>query len=285
MKLKKGIKKMSKPKKDSLGDRMKTNYEYRSRYFLTRRVPAIIRLDGKAFHTFTRGFNKPYDRVFLNTMQNTTKNLCEAIQGCVFGYTQSDEITLVLTDYNTPKTDGWFDYNIQKMTSVAASMATKFFYLNFNEQVKIFNEIDWESFRGTINMEKIEKLSEVYQKAQNSNAFFDARVFSIPKDEVVNCLIWRQQDATRNSIEGLGQQYFSTAQLRGKNTDQVQDMLMNTHGINWNNVLTVFKRGTCVYKVPKTIDTPNGKAIRNKWIIDEEPPIFTKDKIYIERWL
>lgn len=110
-------------KNDSLGDRMK-GYEGVSRNFLTRRVPAIIRLDGKAFHTFTKGMKKPFDSVLTQTMQETMKYLCENIQGCVLGYTQSDEITLVLTDYATIQTDAWFGYNIQKMCSISASMAT-----------------------------------------------------------------------------------------------------------------------------------------------------------------
>ena len=114
-------------KKDSLGDRMKENYENRSKTYLTRRTPVIIRLDGKAFHSFTRGMKKPYDEIFHNTMNATMKYLCENIQGCKLGYTQSDEITLLLTDYDTLTTSAWFDYNVQKICSVSASMATMAF--------------------------------------------------------------------------------------------------------------------------------------------------------------
>lgn len=124
-------------KNDSLGDRMK-GYEGVSRNFLTRRVPAIIRLDGKAFHTFTKGMEKPFDLVLTQAMQETMKYLCENIQGCVLGYTQSDEITLVLTDYATIQTDAWFGYNIQKMCSVSASMAT----MAFNREFERIAE-DW----------------------------------------------------------------------------------------------------------------------------------------------
>lgn len=124
---------------DSLGDRMK-RYESVSRNFLTRRVPAVIRLDGKAFHTFTKGMRKPFDRILMNTMQLTMRELCKNIQGCVFGYTQSDEITLVLTDYATIQTDAWFGYNVQKMTSVAASMATLYFNQFFTRE--LFGQID-----------------------------------------------------------------------------------------------------------------------------------------------
>lgn len=119
--------------KDQLGDRMK-GYEQNSRITLTRRVPVIIRLDGKAFHTYTRGLKKPFDRVLMTTMQNTMQYLCENIQNCVFGYTQSDEITLVMTDYKTITTDAWFGNGVQKMCSVAASMATVAFNKFFAEE-------------------------------------------------------------------------------------------------------------------------------------------------------
>ena len=106
---------------------MKGNYEDRAKAYLVRRMPVVIRLDGKAFHTFTRGFDKPFDDVMMQTMQQTTLKICQEIQGCVFGYTQSDEITLILVDYNDINTDAWFDYSTQKMCSVAASMCTLYF--------------------------------------------------------------------------------------------------------------------------------------------------------------
>lgn len=186
-------------KYDSLGDRMK-GYENIARNYLPRRIPTIIRVDGKAFHTFTRGMGKPFDRILMTTMQNTMKYLCENIQGCVFGYTQSDEITLVLTDYATITTDAWFGYNIQKMCSVSASMATLAFSNAYTAELwKNFPEAMRSSDNGTNKY--IETLV-----AKMGTAMFDARVFSIPKDEVCNCLIWRQQDATRNSIEAVGRQ-------------------------------------------------------------------------------
>ena len=193
-------------KYDSLGDRMK-GYENIARNYLTRRIPTIIRVDGKAFHTFTRGMEKPFDRILMTTMQNTMKYLCENIQGCVFGYTQSDEITLVLTDYATITTDAWFGYNIQKMCSVSASMATLAFSNAYAAELwKNFPEAMCSSDNGTNKY--IETLV-----AKMGTAMFDARVFSIPKDEVCNCLIWRQQDATRNSIESVGHANFSQKEL------------------------------------------------------------------------
>lgn len=119
--------------KASLGNRMK-RYEMVSSNSLTRRTPAIIRIDGKAFHSFTKGMNRPFDPVFRNAMAETMKELCQGIQGCVFGYTQSDEISLLLTDYSTLDTDAWFGYEVQKMCSIAASTATLSFNINFIDQ-------------------------------------------------------------------------------------------------------------------------------------------------------
>lgn len=255
-------------KRDSLGDRMKGNYENRSKTYLVRRMPVIIRLDGKAFHTFTRGFNKPFDDVMMQTMQQTTLKLCQEIQGCVFGYTQSDEITLVLVDYNDINTDAWFDYSVQKMCSVAASMCTLYFNKIFAEMVDVFIA------NSDVTPEE-EKLERVYNKAIDKGAMFDARVFNIPVEEVTNCVLWRQQDATRNSISSLAQSKFSAKELHGKSSSQMQDMLMEKYGINWNNLTIPEKRGTAVYK--RTIDDAT------EWIVDYQMPILKgEDRDYVE---
>ena len=264
--------------KTSIGDRMK-GYENISRTYLPRRIPAIIRLDGKAFHTFTRGFDKPFDKVLMNTMQKTMQKLCFEIQGCVFGYTQSDEITLVLTDYETIKTDAWFGYNVQKMASISASIATSAFNLSLlQEGIEILGE------------DKYLKLGFYTNKV--GQALFDARCFSIPKEEVVNCLIWRQQDATRNSIQAVGQAYFSQKELNGKSCNEIQDMLFTEKNINWGDLPTECKRGAACYKVEREAElinpnVPDGKVVfrRKEWHIDKEIPIFSSDKNFIERWL
>lgn len=276
-------------KNDSLGDRMK-GYEGVSRNFLTRRVPAIIRLDGKAFHTFTKGMKKPFDPVLTQAMQETMKYLCENIQGCVLGYTQSDEITLVLTDYATIQTDAWFGYNIQKMCSVSASMATLAFNNAFPDSVnKYFLAIDEMDEEERPPIWEIEEQEELYYSHYNK-ALFDSRVFSIPKEEVANCLIWRQQDATRNSIEAVGQANFSHHELHKKTCNMIQEMLWSQRGINWNDFPTELKRGSCCIKwqFEETIDDPRnpGQKItvcRNRWIIDHKIPIFTQDREYIEK--
>ena len=263
-------------------------YENIARNYLARRIPVIIRVDGKAFHTFTRGMEKPFDRILMITMQNTMKYLCENIQGCVFGYTQSDEITLVLTDYATITTDAWFGYNIQKMCSVAASMATLAFSNAYAAELwQNFPEAMRSSDNGTNKY--IETLV-----AKMGTAMFDARVFSIPKDEVCNCLIWRQQDATRNSIESVGHANFSQKELHGKSCNAIQDMLWKERGINWNDFSIDCKRGSACYKtkVQEVIpllndkgDTEMVEVVRNRWAIDREPPIFSQEREYVEKWI
>ena len=203
------------------------------------------------------------------------KYLCENIQGCVLGYTQSDEITLVLVDYKTRESDAWFDNNIQKIVSVSSSMATMAFNNSFRR-----NCLDY--FATVENFDTDNYCDTLLKRI--ATAMFDSRVFTLPKEEVVNCLIWRQQDATRNSIQSVGQANFSQKQLHGKNCDQIQDMLFIEKGINWNDYPTHLKRGSCCIKVPVKINEgTEHEAIRNKWVIDNEIPIFTQDKEYVNK--
>ncbi len=266
--------------KDLLGDRMKC-YENVTRNYLTRRTPVIIRVDGKAFHSFTRGFKKPFDGIFVKSMQETMKYLCENIQGCVLGYTQSDEITLIIIDYEKIESCAWFDNNIQKMASISASMATLAFNKYFSANVYKYIE-DYKKEHQLIFIEEDNKYYNTLIDAIKKGAMFDSRVFTLPKEEVVNCVIWRQQDATRNSINSVGQANFSHKQLQNKSCNDVQDMLMSEKGINWNDYTTTLKRGSCCIKMPQKInDGTKQEYIRNKWIIDNEIPIFTQDREYI----
>lgn len=236
------------PLRDDLGTRMKTYYEQIPKTKLMRRCPVAIRIDGKAFHTFTRGFAKPFDEVLVIAMQQTMTYLCENIQGCVFGYTQSDEITLILLDYQTLTTDAWFDYEVQKMCSIAASMATMAFNRYFNEEVNRWADNNNLSPMGYFNENidtDIRQRYETYRKAINKGAMFDARVFNIPKEEVTNLVYWRQLDAARNSVQMVGQANFSHKELQGQSCNMIQDMLMTQKGINWNDFPTYLKRGSC----------------------------------------
>ena len=272
------------PVHDDLGTRMKTFYEQIPKTKLMRRATVVIRADGKAFHTFTHGFGRPFDPILIRSMQETTKYMCENILGCVLGYTQSDEITLVLVDYNNLNSDAWFGYEVQKMCSIAASMATmtfnKFFYNNV-EEWGYENLPDWDC-GGTNDPvdENLLKQAAVYCKAREKGAMFDARVFNIPKEEVTNLVYWRQLDATRNSIQMVGQANFSHSQLQGKSCSMIQDMLMCEKGINWNDFPAHQKRGSCCIKEHYYKEG----NLRSKWIVDTEIPIFRDEgRQYIDQ--
>lgn len=270
------------PVNDDLGTRMKTYYEQIPNTRLVRRMPVAIRIDGKAFHTFTRGFKKPFDEILIKAMQETTKYLCENIQGCVLGYTQSDEITLILIDYQTFDTSAWFDYKVQKMCSIAASMAT----MKFN---KVFSGLvqDWvyDYYEAWNHTEEDDKYKDTLMKAIDKGAMFDARVFNIPKEEVTNLVYWRQLDATRNSIQMVGQACFSQKELHGQSCNAIQDMLMTQKGINWNDYPTYMKRGSCVIENwDATNDELGTPHVRKKWTIDLDIPIFKEEgRRYIDK--
>lgn len=240
------------PVNDELGKRMKENYEQVPKYRLMRRTPVIIRIDGKAFHSFTKGFNRPFDEVLGNAMTKTMEYLCKNIQGCIFGYKQSDEISLVLQDYKRFNSEAWFDYEVQKMCSIAASMATMAFNKFFSEEVRKYSRENicgctrtGDVFDYIYKTEEARKLCKTYEKAVEKGAMFDARCFNIPKEEVVNCIYWRQIDAARNSVQMVGQANFSHRELQGKSCNVIQDMLHERKGINWNDYPTAWKRGVC----------------------------------------
>ncbi len=268
-------------KYDSLGDRMK-GYENISRFYLTRRSPVIIRVDGKAFHTFTRGLKRPFDDILMSVMQETAKYLCKNISGCKLAYVQSDEISLLITDYDTIDTQAWFDNNLQKIVSVSASLATlafnKFWCAVVDCEIEAANTAPFTTDENSYIMTILDK---------RFKATFDSRAFIIPKDEVCNYFIWRQQDATRNSIQSLAQANFPHKELNGLNSSKLQDKLMLEKSINWNDLSVPCKRGVCVYYERKPLATDNGEIKMEQfgWTIDEDIPIFTQNREYIERFI
>ena len=274
-----------------IADRIKEYYEDRTKTFLMRRMVTIIRLDGKGFSKWTKGLQKPFDEGFTDDMVETAKYLCANIQGAKFAYAQSDEISVVLTDFDNLETSAWFDYNVQKMTSVAASMATaKFNQLRLVRYAK--NNVDpyrstWASvLDGTMDANEINDFKI---------AMFDARVFQVPTvDEMVNVMIWRQQDATRNSVSMAASEYFSHKSLEGVSSNDKQERLFQEKGINWNDYPAKFKRGTVIKKEEVTLvkrsDSISDKTTvidenmiftRNVWNADENTPIFTQNKEYL----
>lgn len=243
--------------KDALGARMKENYEFRSRSYLPRRTYTVIRIDGKAFHTYTRGLDKPFDLKLMDDMSTTAQFLCEEIMGAKYAYAQSDEISILMTDFDRIKTEAWFDGNVQKITSVTASMATA-----------KFNEL-----------------------RPGKLAFFDARVFVIPDPvEVANYFVWRQKDATRNAISMAAQAHFSHRALQGKSASQMQEMLFQDAGVNFNDYPDRCKRGTEIVPVQQSGkvsyvhngETVAAEVLRRVWTVDA-PPIYTQHPGHLAR--
>lgn len=287
--------------RSDLAERMK-GYEKRNRYYLQRRMPVILRLDMRAGHSFTKGFERPFDEIFITSMQETAKYLCENIQNCKLSYQQSDEITLLLVDYDKLNTDCFFDYRVDKLCSIAASMTTMAFNRAFAKNVEDFKQYyatEYEIYgwygKGTPEYE----MCQIYTKAVNKGAMFDARCFNIPKEEVTNLVYWRQLDASRNSIQMVGQANFSHKELQNKSCNDIQDMLMTQKEINWNDLPTYQKRGSCCIKIEENISENNSvekmefgedrkKTMINiehsHWIIDTDIPIFKGEgREYIDR--
>jgi tRNA(His) guanylyltransferase len=238
---------------DNLGDRMK-GYENVERRYLPRRLPVFMRLDGKAFHTFTRNCERPWDTTFMENMDALGLFLAKNIPTVQVIFIQSDELTLFLHPYKKLTSEPWFNNNIQKMVSVSAGYASAYFTLRYW----------WETItRLFLGKRNIEDLVTV----------FDSRVWVLPEAEVNNAFLWRQQDATRNAIQMLGQSKFSHQQLQNKSCAQIQELLWQEHGINFNDLEPYYKRGRCVVKG------------ENGWLVDRNIPIFSQDKNYIEQWL
>jgi len=257
--------------KTSLGDRMK-GYENVARNYLVRRMPVILRIDGRSFHTFCKGFEKTFDYCVLSSMDETMLYLCQNIQNCVFGYTQSDEISLVLVDYKTINTEPWFDNNIQKISSVGASMATMKF--NYEFSWNVMDQIDMDQANASLYIERYYKKNQAHQGAVDvKQAMFDCRCFNVPETDVCNYFIWRQKDAIRNSILSVGQANFSHKELQKKNCNQIKEMLKEYKNINWDELPADEKQGAACYK----------DSIKNTWVLDGNIPVFSENREFIEK--
>ena len=240
--------------RDSLGDRMKKNYEGVFRLQVPARMPVIIRVDGRAFHTLTRHCDRPFDAGLMAAMDSVACGLCEEIQGAQLAYVQSDEVSVLVHPYKRLQSQCWFDGDVQKMVSISASVATS----TFNRFVA----------RGG---------APVSFAAQ-----FDSRVFVLPEAEVCNYFIWRQQDATRNSVQMLARSLYSHRECEDKNGPELQEMCFQK-GHNWNDLPPSQKRGRCALSM--TAHDTNGAVVSRGWATDHETPIFTQNRAYIEKHL
>lgn len=266
-------------------DKRMQNYKYTSDQSLMRRTPVIIQVDGMHFHTFTQGLDKPFDEILVRSMQDTAKYLCENIQGCVLAYTQSDEINLLLIDYQRLDSQAWFDNRIQKLTSAAASLATLAFNRSLREQVVIMEHMSIHD-HGYSN-QYIKK-----HRALNKGATFAACAFNLPQDEVTNFFYWRQQDAIRNSIQMVGQANFSHTELQYKSCEDIKQMLRDkseatpTRGTikPWEDYPVFLQRGSCITKISEIC--PDDSYERTYWEVDKNIPIFKGDgRGYIDQFI
>jgi tRNA(His) 5'-end guanylyltransferase len=239
--------------KDELGQRMKENYELRTRTFLPRRTYSIIRLDGKSFHTYTKGLTKPFDYDLISDMDNATIEIMSQIQGSQFAYVQSDEISILLTDFEKETTHAWFDGNVQKITSVSASLITA----EFN-RLRWARMINTKGGRQELDDTEV-VMSEFDFKSYSTKqiAYFDSRVFTIPdRTEVMNYFIWRNQDSARNSVSMVAQSLYSHSELDGKNTAEKQEMIYKKTSKNWSFYPESDKNGRLIVKETYAPETP-----------------------------
>ena len=260
-------------KHEIIMQRIKSYYENRSKTYLTRRIPVICRIDGKAFHTYTKNLNKPFDEGLMEDMNNTAIYLCENIQGSKCAYVQSDEISILITDYDTLTTDAWFNYEVQKMTSISASLATGIFN-QLRYKRTIYQDSGFESDQfgngGAYNV--------VICDLDIPLANFDSRVANYPKEEVANYFLARQKDTVKNSIGSVAQSLYSHKELENKNSNDKQEMIFQK-GINWNDYDNGIKRGRFIVKNTYTINN----SIRTKWEVTETPLTFNHK--HFEQWL
>lgn len=221
---------------DDLGNRMK-RYEVQTQNVLVPRMPAILRIDGRSFHTFTKGFKRPYDHILSECMQEVGWSLLEDISTAVFAYGQSDEVSVLLLDYKNFNTQQWFDGKIQKIVSTAASLAS----CSFNNRFR--NEL--------MGLEQREYYQAIAIKV--GTAMFDARIFSIPEDDVANYFYWRWKDCLRNSVSMAASNEFSHRELQGKSCEEMKAMLReyNNHKTPWENMPSIFKDGWFIHYLDK----------------------------------
>lgn len=260
---------MEKNKKDSIADRMK-QYESVNDRILVPKIPFIIRVDGKNFSTYTRGFKKPFDKIMGKTMREVVAKLCEEIPGAVLGYTQSDEITIICKYTDRIVSQAWFNGRVRKIETIAASKATKWFNKLFTENVMNYEiefrqKISLYKEASDIDKDAYRKYDTVLRKKAGM-AEFDARVFNVPEWDCINNIIWRQQDAIRNSVEMVGHANFSTKELHKVNCEGIKKMLKEQRGIDWEKDFNSYQKyGAFCYKVETQREIKGKTITRNGW--------------------
>jgi tRNA(His) 5'-end guanylyltransferase len=239
----------------SLGIRIKENYEQAFKIKLPARMPVLLRVDGKSFSKYTKSLGQLNEN-FNCAMDNVALALCENIQGATVAYVQSDEVTVFIHNYKKLSSSSWFGNNIQKMVSVAASIAGTTMTL---ESTNLFGKI--------------------------KPAYFDARVFVVPEAEFNNAFLDRQQDAIRNSIQMLARTLFSSKQLHRKGMLKQKQMILTKEPHDWEKLPISMQRGRCLYRILDSVNINNKPVTRSKWVVDKLIPVFSEDPVYLERFL
>lgn len=229
---------------DNFGDRMKM-HENKYRAYLMTNLPIFVRVDGKSFHTYTRGMNKPFDFNLASAFWSATLKTCHEIGHVEIAYWQSDEVTFLLNGWKKIETEPWLGGNVQKITSVISSIFTDYFNCNIG--------------------------------LPDKRAYFDARTWTVPLEEIENVLRWRQFDAKKNSISMLAQSLYSPNELHKINSADKIEKMQTEHGIDWHILPEYQKWGSIFYnkKYQK-----NG-VIRSKWTHDNKTPLFVDSPDYI----
>lgn len=213
-----------------LADRMK-NYEDKYRTYIPVEDSVIIRIDGSNFSNLTRNLKKPYDDNFINLMNDTARYIISEVSGFRFATVQSDEINICLQLYNV-KQEPYYGNNVNKINSLLSAYASSYFSVHSS---KAFGD------------------TKVIQ--------FDARCFGLPKEEVVNYFIYRQQDTIRNSIQMAARTHFSHKQVNCKNSNEMKEMLKNS-GNDFDNLPNYFRMGRSIYKIQvEKISDYDGKLV------------------------
>lgn len=227
---------------NDLGNRIK-RYEAASQYLLPPRQPLFIRVDGRAFHTYTRGMNRPFDYILMDAMQAAMASTAGDMMGFKLAYHQSDEVTFLLTDYDRLESQGWFGYELNKVVSLSASLFTAYFNKYMRDR-------------------------DVYKMI----ATFDSRAFIVPSDDVPNVFVWRQRDWERNSVTMLAQAHFSHKELHGKKIPDMHEML-HSKEINWAKLTDAEKNGTFLLRDGTTRSEKASYEIIASWIerTEDEP--------------
>jgi tRNA(His) guanylyltransferase len=250
--------------KDTLGDYMK-EIEGVSKTSLTKKTPVIIRVDGKSFHTFCKGFEKPYDTFFNECLNRTVLRLCNNIQGAKYAERHSDEMSILVTDYDSEQTEAFFDYQVEKICSVVASIATGEFIKQLFIDKGLREDYLVSSPDGTCKQWPA----------------FDCRCFNIEKEDVEKYFRWRQKDALRNSVNSIANFYFGHKKSMNKNTKELKELLFEEKGIDWNQIPKGERAGYVCVKRLTEIETPNGIVNRQKWFLEPAPQSYNELSEYL----